>query len=331
MPSSLCRSLRCVDIWHGLAAVPSDLAESVVTIGVFDGVHRGHQHLLRRAVAEATRRGVPCVMVTFDPHPVSVFLPERAPARLTSLEERLRLAGEQGVDAVLVVNFTCELAGLSPRHYFSSLLVDTLKAVAVLVGENFTFGRDAEGTVETLHCLCDEYGVEDIVVGLYHDRGQRLCSSLVRRYLAEGDIEGANWALGRPFRVTGKVVHGAGRGGKELGYPTANQYFPESMALPADGVYAGWLTVVDSGPIAGDMVAERRYPAAISVGTNPTFGDEPRSVESFVIDREANLYGHTATVEFVERLRPMVKFHGVQELLDAMGDDVKRAREILGR
>lgn len=221
----------------------------MVTIGVFDGVHRGHQHLLERAVAEAREREVPCVMVTFDPHPVSVFLPEKTPARLTSLEERLRLAGDLGVDAVLVVNFTCELAGLSPRHYFTSLLVDTLKATAVLVGENFTFGRDAAGTVETLRDLCAQYGIDPIIVGLYHDGGQRLCSSLVRRYLREGNIEGANWALGRSFRVTGKVVHGAGRGGKELGYPTANQYFSESMALPADGVYAGWLTVVDSGPI----------------------------------------------------------------------------------
>ncbi|WP_055121714.1 bifunctional riboflavin kinase/FAD synthetase [Corynebacterium oculi] len=318
-----------MNIWHGLATVPSDLAGSVATIGVFDGVHRGHQHLLGRAVEEARRRGVPCVMVTFDPHPVSVFLPEKTPARLTSLEERLRLAGELGVDAMLVVNFTCELAGLSPRHYFTSLLVDTLKATAVLVGENFTFGKDAAGTVDTLRELGEEYGIEPIVVGLYHDGGQRLCSSLVRRYLSEGNIEGANWALGRLFRVTGKVVHGAGRGGKELGYPTANQYFSESMALPADGVYAGWLTVVDSGPIKGSMVAERRYPAAISVGTNPTFGDEPRSVESFVIDQEADLYGHTATVEFVAHLRPMVKFHGVEELLEAMGQDVSRAREIL--
>lgn len=269
-------------------------------------------------------------MVTFDPHPVSIFLPDKAPARLTSLEERLRLAGEIGVDAVLVVNFTCELAGLSPEHYFSSLLVDTLKASAVLVGENFTFGKDAAGTADTLRELCDKYGIDPIIVGLYHDGGKRLCSSLVRQYLTEGNVEGARWALGRAFRVTGKVVHGAGRGGKELGYPTANQYFPESMALPGDGVYAGWLTVVDSGPIEGNMVAERRYPAAISVGTNPTFGDEPRSVESFVIGQEADLYGHTVTVEFVAHLRPMVKFHGIEELLEAMADDVRRAQEILG-
>ncbi len=317
-------------MWYGMTSVPSDLAGCVVTVGVFDGVHRGHRALIEAAVRRARELDVPAVMCTFDPHPISVFLPEHAPTQLTSLDERVRLAGELGVDHVLVVNFTRELAGLAPRHYFRSLVMDVLRARAVFVGENFTFGADAAGTAETLRALGAEYGVEVHVVDLVHDDGRRLCSSLVRERLAAGDVAGADWVLGRDFSVTAKVVHGAGRGGAQLGYPTANQYFPESMALPADGVYAGWLTVVDGGPVDGDMEPGVRYPAAISVGTNPTFGEDPRSVESFVIGREADLYGHTARVEFVAHLRDMVRFNGVDELLEAMGRDVARAREILG-
>ncbi|MDK8894174.1 bifunctional riboflavin kinase/FAD synthetase [Corynebacterium sp. MSK006] len=317
-------------VWYGMTSVPSDLAGCVVTVGVFDGVHRGHRALIEAAVRRARELGVPAVMCTFDPHPISVFLPDKAPTQLTSLDERVRLAGELGVDDVLVVNFTHELAGLDARHYFRSLICDVLRARAVFVGENFTFGRDAAGTSQTLRELGDEYGVEVEVVDLVHDGGRRLCSSLVREYLAAGDVAGADWVLGRDFSVTAKIVHGAGRGGAQLGYPTANQYFPESMALPADGVYAGWLTVVDEGPVDGDMEPGVRYPAAISVGTNPTFGEDPRSVESFVIGRDADLYGHTARVEFVAHLRDMVKFNGVDELLEAMGRDVERARELLG-
>lgn len=302
----------------------------MVTIGVFDGVHRGHQELIRQAVGEARRRSVPCVVTTFDPHPVAVFLPDQAPAQLTTLEERVRLCATLGVDAVLVVNFTRELAGLNTGLYFTSLIMDTLKAQAVFVGENFTFGRDASGSSATLKELGEANGVDVHIVPLVHDDGECLCSTLVRTHLAAGDVSGANWVLGRRFSVTAKVVHGAGRGGKELGYPTANQYFPESMALPTDGVYAAWLTVVDGGPIVGDITAGRRYPAAVSVGTNPTFGDEQRSVESYVIGRSADLYGHTARVDFVAWLRDMKRFSGVEELLTAMARDVAKAKELLG-
>lgn len=318
-----------MNIWHGLAEVPSGLAGSVVTIGVFDGLHRGHQDLVSRAVGEARRRGLPCVMVVFDPHPVSIFLHRDAPKQLATFGERLRLAEARGVDAVLAVNFTRELGGLSPRHYFTSLLLDTLKAKAVFVGENFTFGKDAEGTAETLTELGGEFGVEVSIVPLFKENGRVLCSSLAREALAEGDVATAAWVLGRRFSVTAKIVHGAGRGGAELGYPTANQYFPDSMALPGDGVYAGLLTVLDDEDIDGDMEPGRPYAAAISVGTNPTFGEEPRSVESFVLDREADLYGHTARVEFVERVRGMEAFDSVDELLSAMANDVARTREIL--
>lgn len=302
----------------------------MVTIGVFDGVHRGHRMLIENAVREARTRGLPCVMVTFDPHPLSVFLPDRAPTLLIPLEQRLRLAMELGVNGVLVVDFRRELAGLEPDEYFRTLLLEALKAKAVVVGRNFTFGNNAAGTVDTMSELGRRHDVDVEVVDLLFDEDIRICSSAVREFLADSDVERAAWALGRNFTVTGEIVHGAGRGGRALGYPTANQYFPESMALPADGVYAGWFTIRDGRPIDGDMERDVPYPAAISVGTNPTFGTEPRSVESFLLDREADLYGHTADVSFVAHIRDMVKFDSVEELMAAIENDVATTRRILG-
>lgn len=310
-----------------------------MTIGVFDGVHRGHRALIAQAVQQSKELGVPCVMVTFDPHPIAVFLPGQEPRRLATLDYRLNLAAENGVDAAVIIDFTKELAGLSPEEYFSTLLVDQLKAKSVVVGENFTFGENGSGTDDTMRALGEKFGVNITIEPLLYDDSLKICSTLVRTYLDEGNVERANWALGRRYAVRGEVVRGAGRGGKELGYPTANLYLPDSVALPADGVYAGWFTITDdrtidrgiSREIDGDMVPGVRYPTAISVGTNPTFGDQRRSVEAFVMDHEADLYGHHVMVEFVGHLRDMVKFDGIEELLDAMENDVNNAREILAK
>ena len=317
-------------VWHGLGDIPTDLDGSVVTIGVFDGVHRGHQRLISEAVRQAHTRGVPAVMVTFDPHPIRVFLPDRAPVLLNTLEQRIARAGELGIDAVLVIDFRHELAGLSAEDYFQTLLVDALRARCVVVGQNFSFGRDAAGTADTMREQGMRHGVDVEIVDLLHDDGLRICSSTIRSFLAEQDVARAEWALGRPFTVTGEIMRGAGRGGKELGYPTANQYFDDSVALPADGVYAGWFTVLGDEPVDGDMRPGVAYPAAISVGKNPTFGDRERSVESFILDRDADLYGHVAEVAFVDHVRDMVKFDSVDSLLDAIRNDVTRVREILG-
>ena len=208
-----------------------------------------------------------------------------------------------------------------------------------MVGENFTFGTNGNGTHETMIELGKEFGVDITIAPLLHDEGVRICSTLVREFLDQGEVERANWALGRRYAVRGEVVRGAGRGGKELGYPTANLYLPTSIALPADGVYAGWFTITDdreidkeiSREIDGTMVPGVRYPTAISVGTNPTFGDERRSVEAFVLDQDADLYGHHVMVEFVGHLRDMVKFNGIDALLEAMSRDVLHAREILAK
>ena len=319
-----------VDICYGLEEIPENYGPSVVTIGVFDGFHRGHQQLINSTVAKAHQDNWSAVMVTFDPHPVSVFLPERAPLAVATLEKRLELAEEHGFDAVVVIDFTCELSGLDPRAYVQSLLLERLNTRHVVVGRNFTFGANAAGTAETMQELGKDCGFSTEIIDLLEDEGVCISSTQVREYLTRGEVSAANWALGRHFAVDGPVVRGAGRGGKELGFPTANQYFPDSIALPTDGVYAGWFQLDETqAPIDGNMTPGIRYAAAISVGTNPTFGDEDRSIESFVLDREADLYGFDATVEFVAHIRPMYKFESIDELLEAMNRDVRAARERL--
>lgn len=324
-----------MDILSGLGRVPADIHDPVVTIGVFDGVHRGHQKLIRRAVKLAHEAGVECVVMTFDPHPVKIFAPEHTPDTLLPLAERARLIAELGVDRLLVIDFTKELAGESPENYFRSVIVDTLHASRVVVGENFTFGAGASGTAQTMLALGEKYGVNVDVVSLLFDGTERVCSTAIRDALRGGDVAQASEFLGRVFSVTAEVERGAGRGGRELGYPTANQYAADTDAVPADGVYAGWFTVLLEdgggflGPIQGDMEPGIPYPAAISVGTNPTFGDHRRSIESFVLDRDADLYGRTARVEFIAKVRDMVKFDSVDELLENMARDVARVREIL--
>lgn len=326
-----------VSIWYGLDRIPEHLAAggTVVTIGVFDGVHRGHQELVKRAVALAHERGVPSVMFTFDPHPTVVFRPSAVPPLLSSVRRRAELAHEYGIDHVVVVSFTKEIASWSPEEYVNKVLVELLNAKAVVVGDNFTFGHKAAGTSAMLQELGEARGMRVDVLRLLEDGDHVVCSTWIRQALAEGDVEGANEALGRSFRVSGEVTHGAGRGGRALGFPTANLYFAEKFALPADGVYAGYVTVlpghgIAAGATVGTMPVGERMPSAISVGTNPTFGHEPRSVESFILDHEADLYGLDIAVEFVHRLRGMETYNSLDELIEAIGRDVTQTRKALG-
>ncbi|PVG82694.1 bifunctional riboflavin kinase/FAD synthetase [Nocardioides gansuensis] len=311
-----------MQIWRSVDDVPTDLGRTVVTIGNFDGVHLGHQHVLRRARETAGEVGVDTVVVvTFDPHPIAVLRPEHAPPTLTSLETRARLLAGCGADAVLVIPFSREIAAWTPEEFVDRVIVSALHARAVVVGANFRFGARAAGDVAFLaeQGEAKGFGVEGIAL----DGGPQVWSSTyVRQCLAMGDVAGAAEALGRPFTVRGEVVKGDQRG-RELGFPTANVPTPAHEAAPADGVYAGWLTRLDTG---------ERFPAAISVGTNPTFdGERERRVESYVLDRDdLELYGVPVEVAFVERLRGMVKFEGVDALVETMHDDVRRARELLG-
>jgi riboflavin kinase/FMN adenylyltransferase len=305
-----------------MTEVPGDLGRTVVTIGNFDGVHLGHQHVVRRAVEVAGEVGVDDVVaVTFDPHPIAVLRPEHAPPTLTTIDERLGLLEEAGVDDVLVVPFSREIAAWTPEEFIDRIVVGALHAKAVVVGANFRFGNRAAGDCATLREAGESR--DFVVEGIMLDGGPQVWSSTyVRNCLAAGDVAGAAEALGRPFTVRGTVVKGDERG-RELGFPTANVPMNGAVAAPADGVYAGRLTRLDTG---------EEYPAAISVGTNPTFdGERERRVESYVLDRtDLELYGVEVEVAFVERLRGMIRFDGVDKLVETMHDDVRRAREILG-
>ncbi len=309
-----------VQIWRSLDEVPADLARTSVVIGNFDGVHRGHQAVIARARAVADAQGLTVVAVTFDPHPMAVLRPEHAPSTLTSIEARAELLREAGVDAVLALPFDRDMASWSPEQFVDTVLVERLHATAVVVGANFRFGSRAAGDVATLR---DAGESRDFVAeGVPLDGGPQVWSSTyVRTCLATGDVAGAAEALGRPFKVRGRVVRGDMRG-RELGFPTANVPTSALSAAPADGVYAGWLRRTDTG---------ETWPAAISVGTNPTFdGERERRVESHVLDRDdLELYDVEVEVSFVERLRGMVAFESVDALVAQMHDDVAHARELL--
>ncbi len=309
-------------VWRGLDEVGGDRGEdvrSVVTIGNFDGVHLGHRHLLAGVVARAAETGSRSVVTTFDPHPMTVIHPDSAPPRLTTLEHRLALLADCRVDAVLVLAFTAELSRWEPDEFVQRVLVDGLHAGEVRVGENFRYGHRAAGDVTTLRAEGARLGFAVVALPLAGD-STRWSSTYVRQCLAEGDVAGAAAALGRLHRVEGPVVQGDRRG-RELGYPTANLDLPAGTAVPADGVYAGWLTRADG----------TRLPAAISIGTNPTFDGVGRRVEAYVLDRDdLELYGERVALDFLARLRETVKFDGIEPLLVQMADDVARSRELTG-
>ncbi len=315
-------SLLAVRIWRSLDDVPTDLGRTVVVIGNFDGVHLGHRHVIHRARELADIDGLRVVAVTFAPHPMAVLRPEHAPLALTDLDRRSLLLAQAGVDDVFAIPFSREIAAWTPTEFIDRVLVAGLHAARVVVGANFRFGVRASGDVAT---LVDAGRERDFVAeGVALDGGPQVWSSTyVRTCLAAGDVEGAAEALGRPYSVVGHVQRGERRG-RDLGYPTAN--VPTGgLATPADGVYAGWLTLLDqpgSAPL----------PAAISVGTNPTFdGERERRVEAYVLDRtDLELYEEPVEVSFVARIRGMVAFADVDALVDTMAQDVLRTRELLG-
>jgi riboflavin kinase / FMN adenylyltransferase len=313
--------------WRGLEATPGDLGRTVVTVGMYDGVHRGHQVLIGAAVSRARAMRRPCLLLTFDPHPAEVVRPGSHPAILTSLDRKAELVAELGVDAMCVLPFTPEFMRLSPETFTHTVLVEQLHAAQVVVGENFTYGHKAAGNVQTLTVEGRRFGfaVEGIPLAAVDDDAVTISSTYIRACVAAGDMASAGRALGRPHRVDGVVVRGDRRG-RDMGYPTANVESPAFTAIPADGVYAGHLVTRD--PRSG--ASRERFPAAISVGSNPTFQGSRRSVEAFVLDYDGDLYGEHVGVEFVERLRPMIAFPDVEALLEAMAKDVSDTRQILG-
>ncbi|MEU8383648.1 bifunctional riboflavin kinase/FAD synthetase [Streptosporangium sp. NPDC048865] len=312
--------------WHGLDDVPGDWGRSVVTIGVFDGVHRGHQQMVARAVAMAARLGVPSVVVTFDPHPDEVVRPGTHPPRLTTARHRTELLAGLGVDAVCVLPFTLEFSRMTPDEFVQTVLVDRLHAAGVVVGENFRFGHKAAGDVETLRTLGEKYDFTAEGVPLVSD-GETISSTLIREQIAAGNMAAVTQTLGRPHRVEGLVVRGYQRG-RQLGFPTANLESPEFTAIPADGVYAGWLQGVPTGNLPAVYDGER-WPAAISVGTNPTFEGVPRTVEAYALDRDdLDLYGAHVAVDFGPRLRGNTRFDSIEALVAQIRADVDEVRRL---
>ncbi len=304
--------------WRGLDAIPPGWGRCVLTIGVFDGLHRGHQVLVAATVARAAELGLPAVLMTFDPHPAEVVRAGSHPAELATLRRRAELADQLGIDVFLVLPFTPAVAAIPPAGFVHDVIVDRLHAAAVVVGENFRFGYRGAGDVALLAELGPRFGFTTHPVGLVAGDEVAVTSTLVRSVVAAGEVAAAARLLGRPHRLEGFVVHGEGRGGSQLGYPTANLDIDGHGAIPADGIYAGWF-----------LLGNRRSPAAISVGTNPTFSGQVRTVEAFVLDEGGNFYGRRVALEFVQRLRGQERYGAVSELVAQIGRDVEATRAIL--
>ena len=289
---------------------------NVVLIGVFDGVHKGHQFLLNRAKEIADGRNV--IALTFDPHPMHVFAPDRAPTLLTTLSDRVELLKIHNADQVAVLKFNEKFAAMSPQDFVKDVLVGQLNASTVIVGKNFTYGHKAAGNVDSLVKDGLEYNFTVDVQDLKSDDGEIISSSRIRSLVTSGEVEEARELLSRPHRLDGIVVHGEKRG-REIGYPTANLGNIDGQTIPCDGVYAGWLTV-----------GINFWPAAISIGTNPTFeGVRGRQVEAYAIDQVGlELYDKNASIEFGWRLRDTLKFDGLEPLLVQMKLDCDRARSL---
>jgi riboflavin kinase / FMN adenylyltransferase len=302
---------------HGLGALPLAAERTVVTVGFFDGVHLGHRAVLGRTVEVARERGLPSVAVTFDRHPREVLTPGQEPRLLTTVDRKAGLVEETGIDVLLLLEFTEEFSRWPAERFVTSVLVDGLHAAHCAMGANFTFGHRAAGTVEMLIETGHRYGFTAERVELVEIDGRRVSSSSIRDALGKGDLGWPDVALGRRFVLDGTVVSGAGRG-QGLGYPTANLRTARRLLLPGRGIYAGRA-----------LVGGRPYVAAISVGTNPTFGVEPLHVEAYLLDFDGDIVGSEIAAEFWAYLRDEERFDTPEQLSDAIGEDVRRTRELV--
>ena len=304
--------------WRGYEAAPGGWGRSALTIGVFDGVHRGHQQIIGHTVKRARDLGVQAVVVTFDPHPAEVVRPGSHPAVLTEPARKAELIEHLGADVLCVIPFTPEFSRLPPEQFVHDVLVEHLHAALVVVGENFRFGHKAAGDEALLSRLGRSFGFSVEGAPLVTSNGTVFSSTYIRACVDAGDVSAAAGALGRPHRIEGVVVRGDGRG-RELGFPTANLLCGRYAAIPADGVYAAWLARRD-----------HRYMAAVSIGTNPTFSGRERRVEAYVLDFDEDLYGERVALDFVTHLREMRTYTGIAPLVAQIEQDVADTRAALG-
>jgi riboflavin kinase / FMN adenylyltransferase len=306
-----------VNVVHGLEALPLPDRPAAVTVGFFDGVHLGHQAVISATVAAARDRGLVPVAVTFDRHPREILMPGTQPKLLTTLERKASLIEGLGVHRLLVLEFTESFARWSPEQFVDRVLVEGLRAAHVVVGSNFTFGHRAEGNLSTLEETGRTRGFTAEGVALLSTDGRRYSSTSIREALEIGDLTWPQQALGRRFVLDGRVVRGAGRGAG-LGFPTANLEIPHKLLLPAEGVYAGKA-----------LTTRGEFLAAINVGTNPTFGQEPLHAEAFLLDFDGDLLGQDAALEFWTRLRDEARFESGEDLSAQIARDVERTRELI--
>ncbi|MFT0847843.1 bifunctional riboflavin kinase/FAD synthetase [Actinomycetaceae bacterium L2_0104] len=313
-------------VWRRASDIPPDVGRTVVTIGVFDGVHRGHHAVLAETVRQARQRGLLSLALTFDPHPATVHRPDRPVRLVATLEDRIDRLAAAGIDAVFVQHYSLEYAQSNAREFVERQLLGQLHAAAVVVGEDVRFGKGNEGDGELLVRLGRELGFDVVLLSdLGDDEGRRWSSTWVRELLQAGDVAKVAQILGRPHRLRGEVVHGFQRG-RQLGFPTANLRGDTLGEVPADGVYAGWLVRSVPGTSAAEYL-----PAAISVGTNPQFDGVERTVEAHVLGRaDLDLYGEHIAVDFIERLRPMLAFDSIEALLAQMDEDLRNTAVVLG-
>lgn len=306
--------------WQGAEALASQVHGSVVTIGAFDGVHRGHRRLIDKVRTTAAELGAQSVVVTFDRHPASVVRPGSAPQLLTDLDYKLELLADTGIDLTLVVPFDAERAAEPAQDFVTEVLVSCLHTRAVVVGHDFHFGRGREGDVPLLQRMGARFGFDVTGTRLWGDGEEPISSTRIRRLLAEGEVGEAANLLGRWHRLSGVVGHGDKRG-RELGFPTANIEVPKQVQLCGDGVYAGWYLRPDG----------TRHQTAVSVGRQPTFYSERAYslVEAFLLDFHADLYDEVGTVELVSRLRGQERYSCVEALIDQMTADVAQTRRSL--
>jgi riboflavin kinase/FMN adenylyltransferase len=307
--------------WRGYEAVPGGFGRSVVTIGVFDGVHRGHQAIIGHTVKRARDLGLQSVVVTFDPHPAEVVRPGSHPAVLTEPVRKAELIEQLGVDALCVVPFTPAFSQLSAEAFVHDVLVDALHAAVVVEGDNFRFGHRAAGDLAMLTRLGRTFGFTVEEAPLVAQEDLVFSSTYIRSCVDAGDVSAAAVALGRPHRLAGVVVRGDQRG-RELGFPTANLMCHRYAAIPADGVYAAWL--IRGGKHGGPRMA------SVSVGTNPTFSGRERRVEAYVLDFAGDLYGERVNLDFVAHLREQRVYDGIEPLVAQIREDVEQTRRVLG-
>lgn len=299
--------------------LPRDGRPVVATVGTFDGVHLGHQQVIRQVARQAADLGGRSVLVTFDPHPLQVVRPSQAPKLLTTPDEKKPLLAALGLDHAVFLPFTPELQSRSPRRFVQEFLLDGVEMSRLVVGHDHGFGRGRAGNAELLGRIAGEEGFELDVVEPVRSEGTPVSSSAIRRALAEGRLSDANRALGRPYSMTGKVVRGDGRG-SELGYPTANLRFPDDKLVPAAGIYACW-AVTPAG----------RFPGALHVGPRPAFPGAEDTVEVHVLDFAGDLYGQQLTLELDSYVRPVAAFSDPRSLAEQIGRDVKQVRDCFSK